>query len=180
MEAATRQTLDGPRSHAWNVAPIGPVSHDLSPRGFVANSEKPQGHVADLRPLVEPLVGLEPTTCSLRRRRAHAHSALTSTRRAPQGAQHTRRSRRTAPRIPREIPRHRSCIHRRAAFWSISECLTDRAVTDPARSHDVGLELRRERTTSPRPLPRHGLHDEHPPGAEAPDLGCPSQRVRPR
>ncbi|MER7251803.1 DUF433 domain-containing protein, partial [Kribbella sp. NPDC000426] len=31
----------------------------------------------------------------------------------------------------------------------------------------------------PRLLLAHGLHDEHPPGAQAPDLGCPSKRGRP-
>jgi hypothetical protein len=56
--------------------------------------------------------------------------------------------------------------------------LTDRPITPPRGRHDIGLELRRERTTRPRLLPaRHGLHDGHPPGAEAPDLGCPSRRV---
>ncbi|MGW5195432.1 hypothetical protein ACWEOO_39680, partial [Kribbella sp. NPDC004138] len=32
----------------------------------------------------------------------------------------------------------------------------------------------------PRLLLAHGLHDEHPSGAQAPDLGCPSKRGRPK
>jgi hypothetical protein len=46
-EAAARQTLDGPRSHARNVAPIGPVSHALSHADLREQQEAPD-HVADL------------------------------------------------------------------------------------------------------------------------------------
>ncbi|WP_399127159.1 amidohydrolase family protein [Streptomyces sp. ITFR-6] len=44
--------------------------------------------------------------------------------------------------------------------------MTDRAVTASAQLDDLGLELRRERTTRPRLLLPHALHDGHPPGAE--------------
>src|SRR5215203_6016492 len=57
--------------------------------------------------------------------------------------------------------------------------LPDRAVTALAQLHDLGLELRRERPTHARLLAFHGLHDGHPPRGSTPDVGCPSNRVRP-
>src|SRR5262249_39281287 len=59
--------------------------------------------------------------------------------------------------------------------------LPDRTIALLTQLHDLGLELWRERTTRPRPLLTHALHDAgHPSGAPpAPDLGCPSKRVRP-
>src|SRR5215203_6127022 len=57
--------------------------------------------------------------------------------------------------------------------------LPDRAVTALAQLHDLGLELGRERPTHARLLAFHGLHDGHPPRGSTPDVGCPSNRVRP-
>src|SRR5215207_6529261 len=58
--------------------------------------------------------------------------------------------------------------------------LPDRAVTALAQLNNLGLELGRERPTRPRLLAFHGLHDGHPPRGSTPDVGCPSNRVRPR
>src|SRR5215204_5089386 len=57
--------------------------------------------------------------------------------------------------------------------------LPDRAVTLLAQLNNLGLELGRERPTRPRLLAFHGLHDGHPPRGSTPDVGCPSNRVRP-
>jgi hypothetical protein len=54
--------------------------------------------------LVEPLVELEPTTCSLRRRRAHSHSALSNNGRTTQRTRRTQRPGRTRTVMPRSMP----------------------------------------------------------------------------
>src|SRR5215217_2375123 len=57
--------------------------------------------------------------------------------------------------------------------------LPDRAVAALAQLNNLGLELGRERPTRARLLAFHGLHDGHPPRGSTPDVGCPSNRVRP-
>src|SRR5215203_6673786 len=57
--------------------------------------------------------------------------------------------------------------------------LPDRAVTPTAQLNDLGLELRCERPARPRLPTLHALHDGHPPRGSTPDVGCPSNRVRP-
>src|SRR4029453_4536356 len=58
--------------------------------------------------------------------------------------------------------------------------LPDRPVAPTAQLHDLGLELRCERPARSRLPTLHALHDGHPPRATTPDIGCPSNRVRPR
>nr|WP_229868938.1 hypothetical protein [Streptomyces chryseus] len=70
--------------------------------------------------------------------------------------------------------------HRSLGQIEVLGYLTDRAVTTPAQLDDLGLELRRERTTRARLLLPHALHDGHPPGGRTPDLECPSKRIKPK
>ena len=60
--------------------------------------------------LSEPPVGLEPTTCSLRRRRPIPHNALASTGRATRRTQRTGRPGRMRGWIPRRIPDRPSLV----------------------------------------------------------------------
>src|SRR5215218_6627281 len=57
--------------------------------------------------------------------------------------------------------------------------LPNRPVAPTAQLDDLGLELRRERPARPRLAAFHALHDGHPPRGSTPDVGCPSNRVRP-
>lgn len=68
--------------------------------------------------------------------------------------------------------------HRGLGQIEVLRDLTDRPVTTLTQLHDLSLVLRTERTTKPWLLLTHGLHDEHPSGTKAPDLGCPSKRVK--
>jgi hypothetical protein len=95
---------------------------------------------------------------------------------------------------PRAEVRRRRTVERKATFISqvtrghIDTRETDNvgdstwphdAVSALARSNDVRLELRCERTTSPRLLLPHGLHRGHSRRGLAPDRGCPSDRLSP-
>ncbi|WP_239062215.1 hypothetical protein [Streptomyces sp. SID13031] len=69
--------------------------------------------------------------------------------------------------------------HRGLSQIEILRDLTHRPITALTQPDDLGLEVRCERTTRPWLRLAHGLHDEHPSGATAPDLGCPSNGVDP-
>src|SRR6185295_2019017 len=58
--------------------------------------------------------------------------------------------------------------------------LADGPVPALAQLDDLGLELRRERTTVPPGLLPHALHDRTSSRGRTPDDGCPSKRVRPK
>ncbi|KPI14845.1 hypothetical protein OV450_8240 [Actinobacteria bacterium OV450] len=82
------------------------------------------------------------------------------------------RPRRPRPASPSPTPRSRS---------GRSPWRPDRPNGPPSTQlDDLGFELRGERAPRAQLLLPHALHDEHhPSGAGAPDLRCPSKRIKP-